>query len=89
MGINTTAQLSQIHQNVLPLRQKSKIRYIKNRISLIDTNGMLAPEERTANLFSDHFSSVYNEPVERGVYRAPCIEVTKCLSEVAISEEMV
>ena len=62
---------------------------IENRISLIDTNGMLAPEERIANLFADHFSSVYNEPVERGVHSSPCIEVTKCLSEVAISEETV
>ena len=41
---------------------------IDNGISLTDEKGELVSEVESANLFSDHFSSVYNRPVERGEY---------------------
>ena len=64
---------------------------IDNGISLTDEKGELVSEAESANLFSDHFSSVYNRPIERGEYEDSIIwnEGNNIIFDIVVSEEMV
>ena len=65
--------------------------YIDNGISLTDEKGELVSEADSATLFSDHFSSVYNRPIERGEYEDSIIwnEGNNIIFDIVVSEEMV
>ena len=58
-------------------------------ISLSDSNGLFTSECESAHLFSKHFLSVYNNPIERGTYEAPLTNFVNDLSEVTLSENVV
>ena len=62
---------------------------VDRAVSLIDSNGNLTSEEQTSSIFADHFSSVYNTPLERGSYKAPLVNVVNYISKIVITEDMI
>ena len=57
-------------------------------ISLMDSFGELANEMQSVELFSKHFSSVFNSPVDRGTDE-PLLATTNCISDIVLTEELV
>ena len=62
---------------------------VDRAVSIIDPNGNPTSEVQTASIFADHFSSVYNFPLERGSYNAPLVNVVNHISKIVITEHMI
>ena len=82
--LNTPKNIKQFFQYA-----KHQMVDVDRAVSLIDSNGNLTSEEQTASIFADHFSSVYNIPLERGSYKAPLVNVVNYISKTVITEDMI
>ena len=68
---------------------KHQISDTGKNISSVDASGELLSELKSVDLFSKHFSSVFNSPIDRGNYIQPLLNNVNHLSNIELSEEIV